>query len=137
MTEQQAFDELCAYTLGLRDRSFIHQHVVDAFAAQCADEQTKPIKLTFALVGLYLHLEKKFSGREVQLAHMRLARKKEQWPTFPLPRDRGGMNAIHVLAAPAGPERARAIDAWCAAVWEAFRPSDGAVAAWLRERGII
>jgi hypothetical protein len=35
-----------------RDPSFIHQYVVDAFAAQQADEQTKPMKLTFALVGL-------------------------------------------------------------------------------------
>ena len=46
MTRQQAFDELCAYTLQRGDAAFIHQHVVDAFAAQQADENTKPIKIT-------------------------------------------------------------------------------------------
>src|SRR5262247_2885212 len=76
MTSEDAYNELCYYTLAHRDPSFIHQHVVDAFAAQNADEQTKPIKLTFALVGLYLHVEKRFSGRKVQRVHMDLARKK-------------------------------------------------------------
>ena len=54
MTSEAAYHELCYYTLTLGDPAFIHQHVVDAFAAQQADEQTKPIKVTFALVGLYL-----------------------------------------------------------------------------------
>ncbi len=137
MTGQRAFDELCAYTLELRGPSFIHQHVVDAFAAQIADNQTKPIKLTFALVGLYLHVEKNFSGREVQLAHMRLARRKERWPRFPLPRDRGSVCVGDVLVVPAGPERARAISDWCASVWEAFGESHGAVAGFLHQREII
>jgi hypothetical protein len=52
---QDAYDELCCYTLSHRDTSFIHQHVVDAFAAQTADERTKLIGLAFALIGLYLH----------------------------------------------------------------------------------
>ncbi len=47
-------DELCCYTLSLRDAAFIHQHAVDAIAAQNADAQTKPIAIAFALVGLYL-----------------------------------------------------------------------------------
>ena len=54
MTSEDAYHELCYYTLAHRDPSFIHQHVVDAFAAQHADEKTKPIKLTFALVGALL-----------------------------------------------------------------------------------
>src|SRR6478736_2672756 len=73
MTPQDSFNELCYYTLAHGDPSFIHQHVVDAFAAQNADEQTKPIKLTFALVGLYLYVEKGFSGKRVQRVHMALA----------------------------------------------------------------
>jgi hypothetical protein len=57
------YDQLSLYTLSHADPSFIHQHVVDAFAAQHADDRTKPITLTFALVGLYLHAERGFSGK--------------------------------------------------------------------------
>ncbi len=66
-TAQASYNELSYYTLALRDPAFIHQHIVDAFAAQTADEHTRPIKLTFALAGLYLHVEKGFTGRQVQL----------------------------------------------------------------------
>ena len=41
-----------------------------------------------------------------------------------------------VLAAPAGPERDRAIDEWCASVWDAFRDSTAEVADLLRQHGI-
>jgi hypothetical protein len=135
--EIEAYNELCGYTLSLRDPTFIHQHVVDAFAAQHADEQTKPIGITFALVGLYLHLEKQFSGKEVQRAHMTLAKRKHLWPEFDLPHDRGSMTAVDVLAAPPGAERDRAIDAWCTSVWQAFHHNRDRVAVLLRERGII
>jgi hypothetical protein len=87
MSERASYDELCAYTLTHGGAAFIHQHVVDAFTAQTADERTKPIALTFALAGLYLHVERQFSGREVQQAHQRLARRKQTWPSFVLPRD--------------------------------------------------
>ncbi|MDQ6808169.1 MAG: DUF5946 family protein [Verrucomicrobiota bacterium] len=121
MTELTAYHELCAYTLTYRDPAFIHQHVVDAFAAQKADEETKPIALTFALVGLYLHAERQFTGREVQRAHQNLARKRRAWPRFVLPESRGGMTAIDVMAKPASGERDEAIHAWAADVWTAFR----------------
>ena len=78
--DEDAYNELCCYTLTHGDPAFIHQHVVDAFAVQMADETTKPIKLTFGLVGLYLKIERKCSGRDVQRAHMALARQKHAWP---------------------------------------------------------
>jgi Family of unknown function (DUF5946) len=124
MSEEEAYHELCGYTLTLGDPAFIHQHVVDAFAAQTANADTKPIKLTFALIGLYLHLEQGFNGREVQRAHMSLAREKRSWPAFTLPEKRGSVTANEVLGRPAGPERERAIDLWCAAVWETFCTAD-------------
>jgi hypothetical protein len=83
-SEQDAYDELCCYTLAHGAPAFIHQHVVDAFAAQRADGGSKAIGVTFALVGLYLHVEKQFSGKQVQRVHMELARHKRQWPTFVL-----------------------------------------------------
>ncbi len=33
------------------------------------------------------------------------------------------MTATDVMRAPPGPERDRAIDAWCASVWSAYRDS--------------
>jgi hypothetical protein len=136
MIEQDAYDELRCYTLAHGDPSFIHQHVVDAFTAQHADERTKPIALTFALVGLYLHVEKQFSGKQVQRAHMDLARQKRLWPTFALPETRGSMSAVDVMAAPEGLERDQAIHAWCESVWQAFRECQQTVADLLVQHGI-
>jgi hypothetical protein len=137
--EQQAYNELCAYTLAhaLTDPAFIHQHVVDAFAAQHADDRSKPISLWFALAGLYLHLEKGLTGRQVQRAHMQLARHKIQWPSCALPTERGSITAVEVMAAAPGPGRDRAIDAWCAAVWNAYAETRNAVIEFLGERGIV
>ncbi len=132
--EQDAYDELQCYTLAHRDPAFIHQHVVDAWTAQHADEQTKPIALAFALFGLYLHVEKGLSGRHVQRAHMALARKGVTWPAFALPANRGAISAARVMAAAAGPERDAAIDAWCASVWAAFHASHAQIAELLERR---
>lgn len=125
-------DELSFYTLAHRDPSFIHQYVVDAYAAQCADEHSKPIKIAFALAGLYLHIEKKCSGKDVQRAHMRMAKKRKSWPTFVLPDRRGDITAADVLAVPPGPERDAMIDAWCVSVWDAYRDVHGQVAELVR-----
>jgi hypothetical protein len=134
--EQDAYDQVRYYTLSLGDPAFTHQHVVDAFIAQHADENTKPIAITFALVGLYLHVEKGFTGQQVQRAHMELAREKRAWPAFALPVDRGAMTVMGVAAAPAGPERDRAIDEWCSAVWRAYSAARSAIVELLLEEGI-
>ena len=49
---QAARDELSAYTLTHGDPDFIHQHVVDAFAAQHAAAKSSAIGVAFALIGL-------------------------------------------------------------------------------------
>ncbi len=136
IADQEAYQELCYYTLAHRDPAFIHQHVVDAFAAQDFKEGDQAIRLTFALVGLYLHVEKHFTGKQVQEAHIQLGRHKRQWPLFALPRDRGAIRASAVVAKPAGPERDRRIHKWCASVWDAFRDSRGVVMSLLREPGM-
>jgi uncharacterized protein DUF5946 len=132
-----AYHELCCYTLAHGDPSFIHQHIVDAFAAQQADAGSRPIGVTMALVGLYLYVEKQFSGRQVQRAHMRLAQQKRIWPAFTLPAERGSITAVEVMAAPAGCERDRAIHMWCISVWEAFADNRHVVADFLQQHGII
>ena len=120
-SEDDAFYELSCYTTALADPQFIHQYVVDAFAAQYANETTKPITLTFALVGLYLHIEKNFTGKEVQKAHMQLAKHKKLWPKFKLPQYRGNISVYDVIAVPEGPKRDGAINKWCASVWDAYK----------------
>jgi hypothetical protein len=125
--EEASYHELCAYTLTHRDPGFIHQHVVDAFAAQNANATTKPITLAFALVGLYLMLERNVTGRQVQRVHMLLANRRHEWPRFDLPADRGTIWPSEVLAAPRGRARDERIVTWCASVWQAYRASRAAV----------
>ena len=60
--------ELAYYTLAHPDPEFIHQYIMDAYAAQHADEHSKPISIAFALAGLYLHLERGYSGWQVRAA---------------------------------------------------------------------
>jgi hypothetical protein len=128
------FNELTFYTLSLRDPGFIHQHVVDAYAAQHADEQTKPIKVVFALVGLYLFLEKHFTGRQVQQMHMRLAKRRKQWPRLPLPSGpRGDITVSAVMAAPPGEARDEMVCTWCASVWQTWQASRSQIVNLLKQ----
>jgi Family of unknown function (DUF5946) len=121
-SEQDLFNELSYYTLSHHDPRFIHQHVVDAYAAQHADEQTKPVSVVFSLVGLYLFLEKGFTGRQVQQMHMRLARRRTQWPRLPLPSGpRGAVSVAEVMAAPPGPARDAMVRTWCESVWKTWQ----------------
>ncbi len=139
IADEEAYNGLCAYTLdhALHDPSFIHQHVVDAYAAQHADERAKPIAITFALGGWSLHLETQFSGRRVQRVHMELARSKRQWPALALPAERGAVRAVDVMAAPPGPARDRAIDDWCASVWNAYAAGRETIMHLLTQHGIL
>jgi Family of unknown function (DUF5946) len=127
---------LLAYTSEHSDPAFIHQHVIDALGAQRADASTTPIQLTFALVGLYLHVEQAYDGRRVQRVHAALARMHPAWPTLALPEGRGEITADDVMAAPAGTERDAVIDAWCTSVWMACSPCRDAIVTFLGQHGV-
>ena len=135
-TEEAAYHELSAYTMTHGDVRFIHQHVVDAWGAQSARPDGKPIRLIFSLAGLYLHLEKGLTGRQVQLAHIKMGRRRRAWPQLELPSQRGDLTAIDVMQSPAGPDRERAIDEWCASVWAAFSHHREAIITLLDELGV-
>jgi hypothetical protein len=128
-TEQKLYNELAYYTLSLGDEYFVHQHIVDAFGAQRADENTKPIGIAFALAGLYLYLEKNYTGRQVQLAHMKMAKRRKNWPKLELPRYRGDITVADVLKAAPGKEREEMIRKWCESIWNAYNESHDIVAA--------
>jgi hypothetical protein len=130
-TVRAAYNEVYVYTMGRP--GFILQHVVDAFAVQTANDESNPIGVVFGLVGLYLHVEKQFSGRQVQRVHMELGRRKREWPNVDVPEDRGSMTVADVLAASAGPERDMAINNWCRSVWTAFSTNRQTIITLLRE----
>ena len=120
MTDQEIFNELSFYTLSKGDAEFMHQHAVDAFAAQHAGPGTKPISLVFGLVGLQLALERGWTGRQVQLFHMKMARHKRPWPEIVIPATRGSMTVKDVMMEAPGPERDERILEWCRSVWMAY-----------------
>jgi hypothetical protein len=132
-TEQELYNKLACYTLSLADPEFTHQHIVDAFGAQHADENNKPIGITFALAGLYLYLEKNYTGRQVQLAHIQMAKRKREWPTFELPRYRGKVTVADALNAQPGQERKEMIRKWCISVWDAYKQNHEIVAALVND----
>ncbi len=119
-TPQDQFNELSYYTLALDRSYFIHQHAVDAFAAQTADENTKPIKITFALIRLYLFLERGFTGKQVQQAHVKMSQNKKRWPSLALPIQKGDITVENVLKASPGEPRDRLIREWCESVWKEY-----------------
>ena len=130
-----AYDELYVYTMGRRN--FILQHVVDANIAQRAPAiNPPPIGVIFSLVGLYLHVEKGFTGTQVQKAHMAMGKAKRSWPNVVWPAERGKITAATVLAMPAGQARDAGIDEWCRQVWAAFSPNRGMVSALVRDYSI-
>ena len=133
----EAYDEICYYTLSRGDAEFIHQYVVDAFAAQNATIKDKPIRLAFALVGLYLHVEKGFTGREGQRAHMKLAQTRRDWPRFSLPPERGEITSVEVELAPAGIDRDQMIRAWCESVWRNFTAAQPIIDKLLIEADVL
>lgn len=133
LTPAVAHAHLAAWSLTLGDPAFVHQHVVDAWTAQTATVRSAPIGVAFALIGLCLHLEHGRTGREVQQAHMRLARVRRDWPVFALPTERGAIGPADVLAEAADPDRVAAVRGWCEAVWGAYAASQASVRALLEQ----
>jgi hypothetical protein len=122
-SDQELYDELAYYTLSHPDPAFLHQNIVDAYAAQHVDADTKPIQTVFALAGLYLCVERGFTGKQAQRAHMQLAKQRKQWPLLTSPREFGAITVGDVLAASSGDERDAMIRRWCVSVWEAWSSS--------------
>jgi Family of unknown function (DUF5946) len=120
-------NELSYYTLAHGDPRFIHQHLVDAYGAQHVRQSKSTIGAAFTLAGLYLAVERGFTGRQVQKMHMLMARTSKQWPRFDPPEDVGPLTASDVLAVEPGPGRDAELMEWCASVWGAWSSEHGRV----------
>jgi hypothetical protein len=125
----QAFSDLSCYTVAKQDKSFIHQHAVDAYEAQHAGGQTRTIAVAFGLIGLYLALEKGYTGREVQRAHMQIAKIRKDWGRLEPPAHPAQLTVADVLMTGTDAERDAMILRWAAAVWESWADRQ----AWVRE----
>lgn len=75
------------------------------------------------MAGLYLYLEKGYTGKEVQNAHIQMAKKKKNWPMFELPEKRGDITVSDVLNSSEGNERKHMIQKWCESVWKSYADS--------------
>lgn len=133
MKDKELFNHLLFYTLSHPDPEFfIHQYAVDAFAAQTAGENTKNITLVYALAGLYLAVEKGYTGKEVQKAHLIFSKDKSNMPRIILPESRGEIIIKNVLDTEPGIARDEMILRWCASVWKAFQSNHEAIVYFCR-----
>jgi hypothetical protein len=130
-------NQLSFYTLSHAGLEFIHQHVVDAYAAQHVREDTKPIAVAAPLIGLYLFAERQCTGRKVQQVHMQLGNMMKQWPRFPAPRQRAPLTVADVVRAPEGVERDEMIRKWTRSVWQMWKERHAEVEALVRSYNVI
>lgn len=121
----ELFGELSAYTLVHGDRKFIHQHAVDTWQLQHAVTSKSNIGIAFSLIGLYLALERGYTGRQVQLAHMELGQTKRNWGDFEIPSSRAALTVADALRAGPGSARDAALMQWAAAVWTNWNHAHG------------
>ncbi len=115
--------ELTYYTLSLQDQYFIHQLVVDAYAAQHAKSTNTLITIFFPVLGLYLVNERGFTGKQVQNTHVSFARKWKEWPFFEVPTEKATLTVADVLHTPLN-ERQEMIMKWSASVWKIWKPQN-------------
>ena len=113
----QVYSDLQCYTVAKQDPGFIHQHVVDTYAAQHAGGSTRTITVAFGLIGLYLAMEKGYTGKRVQLAHMRIAKFRKVWPRLEPPRQPAILTVMDVLHVGTDEEKDVMIRKWMTAVW--------------------
>jgi hypothetical protein len=119
----ELYGELAANNMAEMDPFFHHQLCVDAYGAQHSGGPVKPITTVFSLVGLYLAVERGFTGRQVQNAHMKLAKKAEkgaEWPRLEPPERTWEITVSDVMCAEAGNSRKEMIKKWAETVWRSW-----------------
>jgi hypothetical protein len=114
----ELYGELYSYTLTEATYEFIHQHVVDAYAAQHSGGITKNIATIYALIGLCLMIDHGLTGKQVQKVHMRMPKRK--WEKLDAPTDYKWMTIRDVLEAKNSSERRVLIRQWAISVWDSW-----------------
>ncbi len=129
MNDKALYLQLSYYTLSRGDTYFIHQLIVDTYCAQHFGPDVKPIAITFAVIGLYLVNEKKYTGKQVQNVHITLAgkNKAKNWPQLHPPNEKATLSVEDVLEAP-DDQKDEMIKKWCQAVWKTWKPQEDVIA---------
>jgi hypothetical protein len=96
-----------------------HQTCVDSYAAQHVGPQMRPMTVCFALNGLYLVLERGWSGIAARDAHGHLARTvvRADWPNFEPPSEAGPLTVLDGALSADLDAQGAAIEAWGRSVW--------------------
>ena len=106
---------------------------VDTYAAQHSGDQTSALSLAFALIRLFLALERGASGLDVRTAHQKLARRNITWPRLERPLSVGSLT-VQALADVASPQAyADQVQSWAADVWDAWGARHDEVAELVRQ----
>jgi Family of unknown function (DUF5946) len=112
-----------------------HQLLVDTYTAQHVGPNAAAITGAFALVGLYLALERGWSGLEVRDAHQALANRYRDWPRFAgAARAQAAVTVEDLALAATTSQYAETLHRWARAVWASWRDEHGLVRALVGER---
>ncbi len=127
---QQLYGEVTAYTFQHQIQlGWWHQTCVDAYAAQHSGPEMAAITIAFALSGLYMVLERGFSGYQVRDAHTYLASRVDSWPRFSPPDSVGELTILDVALASSVEEHSCLVQRWARSVWTAWQHVHDEVAA--------
>lgn len=128
----QMYTQLAGYTLSLNDKEFFHQTAIDTYESQHTGATAKNITTAFGLIGLYLAIEKGFTGKQVQRAHMFLGERAHDWPRFEPPTNKWEVTVADVMDTPEA-DRIVKIKQWAFSVWQGWRASHTQVKALVDE----
>ncbi|MBI3233116.1 MAG: serine/threonine protein kinase [Bacteroidetes bacterium] len=112
------YDQLSYFTISQHDVFFIHQLAVDSYGAQHSGGVTKDITTFYALIGLCLAVEHNFTGRQVQMVHMKIP--KQKWEKLSPMKQNFSITVATVLEADIGEARNILIKKWANSVWESW-----------------
>jgi hypothetical protein len=103
-----------------------HQTCVDAYGAQHTGAMTPAITTAFALIGLYLVLERGLAGYQVREAHSYLAQRGLSWPRYDRPPAAGKVTIVDVHGA-ATAAHGELVLRWGSSVWTAWEHTHEAI----------
>lgn len=115
---QEHYNTLCGLSFSYFDPSFTHQLAVDAYTAQHAFDESKPIGIVFALIGLCLVNKHDFTGRQVQRFHMNI--QKQKWPKLTPPSLKSDITIADISGISDENQRNTMIKKWALEVWETW-----------------
>jgi hypothetical protein len=101
-----------------------HQLTVDAYGAQHSGPPTSRIYVVYSLVGLYLALERGWSGADVRALHQRMGHPDASWPPFRRPLVTAVLTIADVAVAGARlgsvEGHAALVERWARSVWSSW-----------------